>query len=138
MAQGSFHKYETYRERGCLGFLQFVPVYLSLMVGYVETVHLKSVWQTYSVCFHAIAGFPAVGVRTNKEIVKTDDKTGSNETEQQIVTPRGHLPATDGFLPFGIPARRFSGSGLLTACRFSGRRTLAGCFFHGLVHRENG
>ena len=135
---GSFHKYETYRERSCLGFLQFVPVYLSLMVGYVETVHLKSVWQTYPVCFHAIAGFPAVGVRTNKEIVKTDDKTGSNKTEQQIITPRGHLPATDGFLPFGIPARRFSGSGLLTACRFSGRRTLAGCFFHGLVHRENG
>ena len=34
---GSFHKYKTYRERSCLGFLQFAPVYLSLMVGHIET-----------------------------------------------------------------------------------------------------
>ena len=64
----SFHKDKMNRKFSLSGLGQHFPVYVSLIMGNINAMHLKTRGHTYTVCFKAIARLPAIRVRTDKEI----------------------------------------------------------------------
>ena len=70
----SFHKDKMNRKFPLSGLSQHFPVYVSLIMGNINAMHLKTRGHTYTVCFKAIARLPAIRVRTDKEIKESGKK----------------------------------------------------------------
>ena len=82
---GSFQKNKMDRKFGFSIMCQKFPIYLSLIVGYVYTMHLIVARHTYTIAFLTITRLPAISIRTNEKPVKASRKN-KNDTDRPKIT----------------------------------------------------
>ena len=110
---GGLHKNKVKREISLLVLFQFLPVDVSLIMGNIDTMHFVTTRNANTILFPPVAFFPAIGIRTDNEIVKSNRKQTDNNERKGIAQPNRH--GTGGFLfRFSLPYRRMAtGSGFI-------------------------
>ena len=74
-----FHKSKTNWEfSSFLASREQFPVYTSLVMRHVNTVHLITARHTNAISLHTITRFPTIGIGTNEKPVKSGKKHKSN------------------------------------------------------------
>ena len=63
-----FHEDEMDRELSLTGLSQSLPVNISLIMGNINTMNIKTRRHAYTVCLQPITRFPTIRIRTNEEI----------------------------------------------------------------------
>ncbi len=103
----SLHKNKFNGKISQTALRQLPPVDISLIMRYIDTMHIITARYTNSICFQPITRFPTISIRPNKEIIKCHREKSDNDGNEHITQPYRHS-STNGL--FHCLSRRTTGS----------------------------